>query len=67
MASSPDQQKEVESDIDPVAASNDAGVTTRQVRDTFRALARQIAVLVEAALRTAGAERKFGGAMGERS
>lgn len=58
MASSPDQQKKVESDIDPVSASNDARVTMRQVRDTFRTLARQIAVLVEAGLRNAGRRTK---------
>jgi hypothetical protein len=58
MTNSPDLQETVESNIDPVSASNDARVTTRQVRDTFRTLARQIAVLVEAGLRNAGRRTK---------
>ena len=58
MASSPDEQKNVGSNIDPVSASNDARVTAGQVRDSFCTLARQIAALTGAGSRNAGRRAK---------
>lgn len=58
MTNSPDQQKKIESHIDPVSAFDDATVTPGLIRDSFRTLARQIAVLVGAALRNAGRRAK---------
>ncbi|WP_291859750.1 PBP1A family penicillin-binding protein [Bradyrhizobium sp.] len=52
MTSSPDQQK-IEPPIDPVSALNDAPVTPAHVRDSFRTLAGQIAVLAGSVFREA--------------
>ena len=58
MTSSPNQQEKIESLTDPGSTSNDAPVTPGHIRDSFRTLARQIAVLIEETLRRAGHRAK---------
>lgn len=58
MTSSPNQQEKIDPAIDPGSTSKDTPVTPGLIRDSFRTLARQIAVLVVATLRDAGRRAK---------
>lgn len=58
MTSSPDDTKRLGSPVQQVSASDDAAVTSKHVRDSFRTLARQIVVLLRTVLLNAGKRSK---------